>query len=101
MGFSICRLEVSFYKEELKNPQLYIKIIETIFNANTSNNNNLIDYFCFYPSKIEDYYFSTFPFYIFEVLLEIFNGEKDYGRTIFLEELENNLINLKFIRFAN
>ena len=31
----------------------------------------------------------------------LFNGEKDYGRTIFLEELENGEIKITFIRFAN
>ena len=34
--------------------------------------NNLIDYKCFYPSTVKDYYTC------------IFNGEKKFGRTMYL-----------------
>ena len=80
-GFALCRLEVSFYGSELKESSVYLDIIKKAFYRNKilkNNKTNLIDYECFYKATTKDY---------FEVL---FKGEKKYGRTIFLEEIDKN-----------
>ena len=51
--------------------------------------NNLIDYKCFYPSTVKDYYTC------------IFNGEKKFGRTMYLKEEDNDKISLLFIKSDN
>jgi len=67
-------------------PNLYEDIINKIYPCSEES---LINLPCFYQVDIKDY---------FTILFE---GEKKYGRTIFLEDLGNGQIKLQFIRFAN
>ena len=74
-GNVIGRLECTFYAEHLKKPDLYKEIIDEIFDGD--NEESIITkYTCFRKVNVSDY---------FSIL---FHGEEEYGRVIYLEEVD-------------
>ena len=90
-------MEVSFYNNHLYAPGVYKEIIEKLIPGYYNNDeikfmdskDYMIDLNCFSEVKI-DHYFN-----------KLFEGEKKYGRFMFLEELKNNKLKLQFVRFIN
>jgi hypothetical protein len=80
------RIEFSFYGDILKNPSIYKDIIRGFFPRNSKY---LSTYKCFYQLNVEYYY------------KKLFEGEKKYGRVIFIKEMANGKFKLLFCRFIN
>lgn len=79
-------MEVSFYGDELKTLETYKRLIKEFFPR---NNNHLIKYKCFKYVHVK-HYFKT-----------LFEGEKKFGRYIYINHQDNNKLKLTFIRFIN
>ena len=92
-GKSTCRLEVSFYGTNLYKPSVYKEIIQKLipgYYNNVKNSKNCrIDLNCFSEVEVGHYF------------TKLFEGEKEHGRFIFLEELKNKKLKLQFVRFIN
>jgi len=95
-GYSTCRIEVSFYGNQLKSIETYKSIIETLYPGREiiedkykKKAGKLTHLPCFSDVKVGDY-FRT-----------LFEGEKKFGRFIFLEELNDDKAKFTFVRFIN
>ncbi len=73
-GWVCSRIEFSFYGDILKNPQVYKDVIAEFFPRKYKY---LSTYKCFNQVNIEHYW------------EKLFEGEKKYGRVIYIEELLN------------
>lgn len=96
IGESTCRIEVSFYGDTLKDIEAYKSIIETLYPGRELKHDKdgtticlLTNLPCFSHVKV-GHYFKT-----------LYEGEKKFGRFIFMEEQNDEKVKLTFVRFIN